>query len=378
MDFARQTEGTPHGIADATRPRSALIDVGKGLGILLVVLGHNPWFGDHLPWLDQLIGTFRMPLFFFLAGVTFPAGRGVVQTAWRRADALLKPYAVVVIAYALVRAERPDVTLESTVLSLVYATGFTLEWVPLWFLPHLWLLSVAAAAYLRWVSPWLRSVAWRVACLAAMAAAGAAVIHRFHNPVDDLACMHHRHFSAELWACGLPFSADVLLLSAFFFLVGHHLQSAVWRFKPTPWRLAAAAGLFVTLWLGFHQTLNFNFRSYGHGLIVPLQALAAIYLMLALCQRLAHWSPSRRLLTHVGRGSLFVLMFHAPVQSKVLDWLLRWPLPGALSMGLAFLGAVGTPMVLWAWVRRQPLLARLLLPVPAVRASIPWKTRMQP
>lgn len=148
---------------------------------------------------------------------------------------MLKPYAVVVIAYALVRAERPDLTLEPTVLSLIYATGFTLEWVPLWFLPHLWLLSVAAA-HLRWVSPRGR------------------------------------------WPGGWP----------------------AWR----------------------------------------------------------RWSQ--------------------PVQPKVLDWLLRWPLPGALSMGLSFLGAVGTPMVLRAWVRRQPLLARLLLPVPAVRASIPWKTRMQP
>ncbi|MFN3297859.1 acyltransferase family protein [Caldimonas sp.] len=378
MDNARQTADGPHRIAGATRPRSALIDVGKGLGILLVVLGHNPWFGDHLPWLDELIGTFRLPLFFFLAGVTFPAGRGVAETAWRRADALLKPYAVVVIAYALTHAARPDITVESTLLALVYATGFTLVWVPLWFLPHLWLVSVGAAAYLRWLDPWLRSAGTRVAVLVAMAAAGAAVIHRFHNPVDDVACMHHVHFSADLLACGLPFSADVLLLSGFFFLTGHHLRQGVWRLKLTPWRLGAAAGVFTTLWFGFHQTLNFNFRSYGHGLITPVQALAAIYLVLALCQGLARWEPLRRLLAHAGRSSLFILMFHSPVQSKVLGWLLRWHLPGALSMVLAFVVAVGTSIALWELVRRQPMLSRLLLPSPHASAPPSWRTRTQP
>ena len=362
MGVERQTAEGQHAIAASARPRSALVDVGKGLGILLVVFGHNAWVADHLLWLDEVISTFRLPLFFFLAGVTFPAGRSVADTARRRADALLKPFAVVVLAYAITHAARADVTLESTALSLFYATGFTLVWVPMWFLPHLWLVSVAAAAYLQWLAPRLTTVRSRVMALAAMAWAGAYVIHLFHNPVDDTACMHHTRFSADLFACGLPFSADVLLLSGFFFLTGQHLKRRVLALQPHPLWIAVAAAIFAALWFGFHQTINFNFRSYGHALIVPLQALAAIYLALTLCHTLGRWQTLTRVLSYVGRGSLFILVFHSPLQAKALAWLARWPGPGALSMLLSFVAAVGLSLLLWEGVRRQPALSWLLLP----------------
>ena len=195
-----------------------------------------------------------------------------------------------------------------------------------------------------------------------MATAGAFVIHLFHNPVDDMACMHHTRFSADLFACGLPFSADVLLLSGFFFLAGLHLKRMVLNFKPHPIWMALAATLFAALWFGFHQTINFNFRSYGHALIVPVQALAAIYLALVLCHALSRWQAARRLLSYVGRGSLFVLMFHSPLQAKALVWMTRWPGPGVLAMLLSFVAAVGLSLLLWELVRRQRVLAWLLLP----------------
>jgi polysaccharide biosynthesis protein PslL len=350
------------GVAGSTRPRSALVDVGKGLGILLVVFGHNAWVADHLLWLDEVISTFRLPLFFFLAGVTFPAARSIGETAWRRADALLKPFAAVVLVYALTHATRADVTLESTLLALIYATGFTVVWVPMWFLPHLWLVSVAAAAYLHGLAPRLTTAWARAGVLAAMALAGAWVIHLFHNPVDDTACMHHTRFSADLFACGLPFSADVLLLSGFFFLAGQHLKRQVLALKPHPLWIALAAAIFVALWFGFHQTINLNFRSYGHALIVPLQALAGIYLALTLCHALDRWQTVKRALSYVGRGSLFILVFHSPLQAKALAWMARWPGPGALSMLLSFAAAVGLSLLLWEGVRRQRVLSWLLLP----------------
>lgn len=46
--------------------RSVLIDVLKGIGIILVVLGHIT-FGDQL--VRKIIFSFHMPLFFFLSGV---------------------------------------------------------------------------------------------------------------------------------------------------------------------------------------------------------------------------------------------------------------------------------------------------------------------
>ena len=47
------------------------LDLAKGLGILMVILGHG-MFPNHF-----LIDSFHMPLFFILAGITFtpPVGK---------------------------------------------------------------------------------------------------------------------------------------------------------------------------------------------------------------------------------------------------------------------------------------------------------------
>lgn len=48
--------------AELTKQRDAVVDIAKGIGILLVVYGHlkNPF--------NPFIYAFHMPLFFFLSG----------------------------------------------------------------------------------------------------------------------------------------------------------------------------------------------------------------------------------------------------------------------------------------------------------------------
>jgi fucose 4-O-acetylase-like acetyltransferase len=49
------------------------IDVAKGIGIILVVLGHNWIIRTEKGELFRIIFSFHMPLFFFLSGVLFKA-----------------------------------------------------------------------------------------------------------------------------------------------------------------------------------------------------------------------------------------------------------------------------------------------------------------
>jgi fucose 4-O-acetylase-like acetyltransferase len=52
-------------------PRNNTIDIARGAGIILVVLGHN-WIITHNHGeLYRIIFSFHMPLFFFLSGVVF-------------------------------------------------------------------------------------------------------------------------------------------------------------------------------------------------------------------------------------------------------------------------------------------------------------------
>lgn len=49
------------------------LDVAKGLGVLLVVLGHL-WYNCSFPIVNQIIYTFHMPMFFVLSGFVFKKG----------------------------------------------------------------------------------------------------------------------------------------------------------------------------------------------------------------------------------------------------------------------------------------------------------------
>ena len=53
-----------------TTKRIKWIDTAKGIGLLLVILGHL-----HVPYMTTWIYTFHMPLFFFLSGVVFSGSK---------------------------------------------------------------------------------------------------------------------------------------------------------------------------------------------------------------------------------------------------------------------------------------------------------------
>jgi len=53
------------------KSRLAMIDIAKGLGILLIVLGHNRIFAAGESSLANLLGSFRLPFFFFISGAPF-------------------------------------------------------------------------------------------------------------------------------------------------------------------------------------------------------------------------------------------------------------------------------------------------------------------
>lgn len=55
--------------------------VAKGIGIILVVIGHYQpdWVPNYWQWLHDFIYTFHMPLFMFLSGFLFAAGKPVTS-----------------------------------------------------------------------------------------------------------------------------------------------------------------------------------------------------------------------------------------------------------------------------------------------------------
>lgn len=70
------------------KKRIEWIDMAKGIGLILVVYGHVPFRPE---WWNVWLGSFHMPLFFFLAGITYN------QNKYKKFSALIKSKVVTLI-----------------------------------------------------------------------------------------------------------------------------------------------------------------------------------------------------------------------------------------------------------------------------------------
>jgi len=317
--------------------RNATIDVAKGLGIMLVVLGHN-WIVESTKGeLFRVVFSFHLPLFLFLSGVFLRSTDTVRHFVESRMHSLLKPYFVVLLAIGAAKLAG-----WSYFEGVLYATGRTLYWIPMWYLPHLFIASLAALLVIKAVP----SARLQGLVIAASLAVGVYML----RPTD--------------W----PWSADLVPISAAFLLLGYACRDlvATLRFRALPFALAAAA--FAALHAAFEETIDINIRLYGQFFVATAQALLGIYLCLAVSAGLARVEPARRLLAYVGSGTLFILIFHTFFQWKTFNVLsphFAQPLPAAL---IGLVAGIALPLLLWEIVKRSRWLSALMLPASGARS----------
>ena len=343
--------------------RLAFIDIAKGLGIILIVLGHNQAFLFRFPDAADFLMAFRLPFFFFMAGVTFSARtKTLKQVALQRADAWLKPVMVVVIITGLLHAVFGDRSPQTILLGLIYPAGFTLNPVPLWFLAHLWLLYVFNTLLLRADKLLLSSPVKRVLLLIILAAGGYFVMDAFADASIVPECRNQSEFSTSLLICGLPFSADLLLMTSFYFLLGNFLAAQVKRFQLNLVWAAVAAIAMVVFQFGFSYTIDFNLRHYDAPVATTLQALCGIYLMLCVCTLLCHIELAANVLRYLGTASLFILLFHVSILHVFLPLFQRDIRSSVIIVALSLPLALCLSALMWEWCKRSKILSTIILP----------------
>ena len=332
--------------------RIGYIDIAKGLGILVIVLAHNDLAGYH-PTLHKFIYAFHIPLFFFLSGMFFRPERTFGDTLKRRFNTLMKPYFFTLFMIYLGEATFGNMSFENIagrILKSMYATGKYIDWVQLWFIPHLFV--VALFAWIAWrvlfgriKIDWLRGLA-----MFAMLAAGVFIMPRFWPFTAPVIGM-------ELY--GLPFSADMVFASGFFFLLGYEVnQKPLEKFFASPLVLVGTFGLLLAAILFLPPTLDFNTRTYPSLGINTLEALLGIAMILSLSRNLEKWSEKlANVFSYFGRISLVILIFHVPIQETLYGKYLRLGIPTDPSIILAFLSGVLIPALIYELaIRRNPVL----------------------
>lgn len=352
------------------RVRDATVDVAKGVGVVLVVLGHNIALSDTEA--QRILSSFRMPLFLFMSGLFLKPGLDAYLRG--RSRALLKPFFVVAVGTAslfwLKSALLADHDLPmllsiaaSKLAGVAYAVGTSLDNIPLWFLPALFLGQLCALGLIA--TGLLDRPATAVLLLVPVAWLGLWVMTAFAAPFDvDLGPVQLRR------VIGLPWSLDLALVAGAFAAAGYSCRSLVIGFRPAAVPLVACGVAFAALHLGYDARLDLNTRLAVHIPVVVALAITGIYLALSAVWLLARTPWPAAALSACGRASLFILLFHALPQQETY-----WALQAGMGTGVvagvvSFAVGLLVPFALLLVAHRIAFVGRLLLParVPALSA----------
>ena len=340
--------------------RYTQIDIAKGIGILSIVLGHNYVVVQENEELFNVLFSFHVPLFFFLSGLFMKFNNDLRSYTFKKLDSYLKPYFVTLILLGVVIAQFEGINLVKYFVGIVYGTGpgLPVGWVQLWFLPHLFAVSVLSYLCCSYTNLMSETFLFKAIFLVIILSMGFLGITYFWNiPVPG----------THTILPGLPFSIDLILLSSVYFLLGSFLKQDVLSMDFNWLMLVFVAVIFAFIHFRFNYTINLNMRRYDHIFISTITALIGIYLVISVSIMLKGTPIISKLLSYIGSASLFILIFHNYIQMKTI--MLLGSLTGnkyiifAFKSFASFTMAVLVPILFYELIKRTKAIKMLFLPI---------------
>ncbi|TAE57428.1 MAG: acyltransferase [Nostocales cyanobacterium] len=340
------------------------IDIAKGIGILLVVLGHNPITTRPKGELFNIIYSFHLPLFLFLSGLFLNTEKPLVKLMIEKLDAIVKPYLITVfIGYVMFNLD----TIAIAIFGTIYSTSFTLPivWAPLWFLTFIWAVSVFSWLFIKFTKITSRRIIIQFLLISILLIIGFLTRGIFWKIPININGVPFELFGRSFILPGLPFSTDILFLGSFFFLLGFIFKSQVVSFQIKPMYLILSLLIFSFCHYRYNHTIDINFRKYDHLIISTVEAILGIYIVLNISSWLSKFTKVANILAYIGSGSLFLLLFHYIVQREVHLFLNTQFNFKYVNLTLAFIAGTSIPLLIWEMVKRNKYLSLLFLPLKA-------------
>lgn len=346
--------------------RIGYIDVAKGISITLVALMHSR-FSNHFDAAIMPMSLFRLPLFFFLSGVFFSYTLPTKSFVLKKGEALLKPYFLVLLTAWVVSAWLDQAHLVWRLKGIFYANGNTIDWTPLWYLPHLFAVYCFVYVLFRFSKFGALPHLFQWLCLSVMFIGGLYVLPLFWQ-VDFIA------FERDFYIQGLPYSLDVLLLTSVFFIAGYRLKALVCAFTPSAWLTVAGVVVFAIVAYFTEAHIDFNYRQFIAPPAALLGSIAGVYLVLVLSWWLAMQPRVSAWLGTLGSASLYILLFHYWIDHALYDLGAVWLHAHSLALScMSFIASLVLPLVIKWCAERNNLLALYFLPF----HSNPWLARLR-
>ena len=309
--------------------REIAFDIMKGIGILLVIVGHSTYPPG---WIHTWIFSFHMPLFFLVAGYFFKQDSDRVAFLKKNARRLLIPYFVTVFivfflcVLSAIKNSDPDFW-KTQAMGLLFPSGLYSNWMLRW---------------LRWTDgvgpPWfLIALFWsrvffnRLLC---------AKVSLWAIIIIGVACT-----GIDRYVLNLPFSI-MPGASAMVFLVIGYLS----RMQSVAWYIVL---LCVVFWVLACRWSELDMRQCKYGLY-PVDVLGACggtlvtyYVSHFLSKFKSYFSGIPSFFSWAGRNSLFILcihtiilIFHPFKLLSIIDvWYVILPLEIVVPLGVVYIGS---------------------------------------
>lgn len=285
------------------------VDIAKGIGIVLVVMGHND-FALISPFAHKLIYSFHMPMFFFMSGMFFKPDLPFWMYICYRFNRVFKPFLFMILFIYFASISFSNVGIPEATRRLIkalYGNGHYLDWVQLWFLPHLFAVSLFAYFFFQAIRR-THAVPLRWVILPVVYAAGVLGIALFYPFEINV-------LGREFTVFGLPFSLDLVFVSSFFFILGYEFNKK--RNDPlleNPLVLFVSGLTLIFLVWYFPSTIDFNTRLFESLPINTIEALLGILFILAISKQMERVGWLSSVFRYIGRASLIILIFQVPIQ----------------------------------------------------------------
>jgi fucose 4-O-acetylase-like acetyltransferase len=242
---------------------------------------------------------------------------------------------------------------------VIYATGSTIDWIALWFLPHLFITSIVSFVVIKMMN--FESMRGRLIVYFSIAllCLGVYSINIFWHPVASL----DKNFIGVSGQPGLPWSMDLIPITSAYLIFGYFLRSKVREFNFNKYGFIASVFIFSLLHYFFNEKIDLNLRVYGGLFVSTIQAFLGIYITLSFASLISSYEFISKKIAYIGAGSIYILIFHILVQLKAFNAMLKVSsnlyINGLVS--LAF--GVFLPLLFLEISKRSRLISYFLLPL---------------
>lgn len=267
------------------------LDQLKGFSIILVVYGHN------LPLIDIYIDSFRIPLFFFIAGFFHPSEQNFsTAVIKKRAKQILIPYFLwsfflFIFWFFVGRKYGDSADLNLSVLKnfigIFYAQGDHeyMNWgIPMWFLPAIFFSFIFFGMVRK-----IENKSYQILVTFVLVGLG------FSIPV--------------LFKTHLFWSLDVALVSLFFYAASFYMKDFLFKHKKLKYEVVLLFAFLITYLMfafNFSENVDMYRSKYGNTFFFLVNASLGIGFWVLLFRRL----PKITFLTFYGKNTIPVLALH--------------------------------------------------------------------